>query len=338
MKKAALFLLFFSTFFWYGSVAFAQKQGQALIDSLLPVLKAAKEDSSKVNTLNAIAWEMKSMKPDTSIILSTEALQLAEKIKWELGVGRSHRNLGVFFNFKGDNIHALAHYAKALETCDELEKSPRFIGTKSQILNLKLRTLSNIGTIYMLQGDYAQALDHYFKSMKMAEELGDKNRIAGGLCNIGIIYHNQGDEPKALDYYLKSLKMAEELGDKELQAGMHTNIASTLNKEGDYPKALDSYSKALKIREELGDKNGTAVALSGIGDVYSNQGDYTKALNYFLKTLKITEELGDKGQQSGNLYSIGATYIKQKKIKKPDNYLQHALSLSTETKTLEKNN
>lgn len=75
-----------------------QAQNQQKIDSLLNVLKTAKEDTNKVNRLNAIGWELMNINPDTSILLSTQALQLAEKNQWKKGIANSYNQLG-WFNF-----------------------------------------------------------------------------------------------------------------------------------------------------------------------------------------------------------------------------------------------
>ena len=90
------------------------------IDSLQTILKTAIEDTNKVNILNTLAWELKSNSPDTSIILSTQALKLAEKIKWQLGIGEAHNNLGWFNFLRGDYGHALEHYSQSLATFDAL--------------------------------------------------------------------------------------------------------------------------------------------------------------------------------------------------------------------------
>src|SRR3990172_7417903 len=66
------------------------------VDSLLTLLKTAKEDTNKVNTLNALAWELKYNNPDTAIVLSTQALKLAKKQDWQNGIGQSYHQLGVF--------------------------------------------------------------------------------------------------------------------------------------------------------------------------------------------------------------------------------------------------
>ena len=58
-------------------------------------------------------------------------------------------------------------------------------------------SLRNLGVFNWLKGNYPQALDYYFKALKMAEDLGDKQLEAKTLGNIGIVYKDQGDYPKA---------------------------------------------------------------------------------------------------------------------------------------------
>ena len=57
----------------------AQGQNQQKIDSLLNLLKTAKEDTNKVIYLNDLGDEMVYSDPDTAIILGNQALSLAEK-------------------------------------------------------------------------------------------------------------------------------------------------------------------------------------------------------------------------------------------------------------------
>ena len=45
--------------------------------------------------------------------------------------------------------------------------------------------LRDIGNAHRLQGDYAQAVERFQESLKIAEEIGDKNVIAGALNDMG---------------------------------------------------------------------------------------------------------------------------------------------------------
>src|ERR1700733_6764787 len=117
MKKILQLFLILVVFFG-GRICNAQNQNE--IDSLETVLKTEKEDTSKVKTLGALAEELSGVNPDTSILLANQELQLAEKIKWQLGIGNSHLHLGILSDNKGDYALSLEHYSKSLAICNEL--------------------------------------------------------------------------------------------------------------------------------------------------------------------------------------------------------------------------
>ena len=295
-------------------------------DSLSALLKLNIEDTNKVNTLNALAWEMKYIKPDTSVLLSTLALQLAEKINWQLGIGKSHHRLGTFYQLKGDYARSIEEYTKTIALCDELEKSGSV--SQAQVLSLKSKAIGSIAISYSIQGDYPKALDAYFKALKIAEELGDKNSVPIFLGNIGNVYKEQNDYSKALDYYFKALKKAEEAGDKNAMATNLGNIGIVYSEQGDYPKALDYYFRALKLAEELENKNGMAIKLINIGSVYKEQKDFAKALDYYSRALKLSEELGTKDVIAESRGNIGILYFKSGKFKEAEEQLTKAITLS----------
>jgi tetratricopeptide (TPR) repeat protein len=190
--------------------------------------------------------------------------------------------------------------------------------------------LGNIGTVYSDQGNFSKALEYYFKAQKIDEEIGNKRSQAVNLGNIGLVYKDQGNYAKALDYYFKALKINEEIGNKRSQAINLGNIGIVYHNQGNYDKALDYYFKALKINEEIGNKHGQAANLGNIGLVYWNQGNYAKALEYYFKALKINEEIGNKRNQAINLGNIGIIYKDQCDYAKALDYYFKALKIHEE--------
>src|SRR5688572_10565530 len=83
MKPFSLFLI--SCFLFLISPAQQMK-----VDSLRKALLIAKEDTNKVNALNDLARELTNNDPDTSITLSTQALELSEKLDWKKGIANSY--------------------------------------------------------------------------------------------------------------------------------------------------------------------------------------------------------------------------------------------------------
>ena len=286
---------------------------QTKIDSLRIQLKSDKEDTNKVNHLNALGWQLMYNDPDTSIILGNQSLQLAEKLNWKKGIASSLGNQGVYCWLKTDYPQALDYYLKALKIDEELKDK-----------NGMAKRLSNIGNIYAQQGDYPKALDYYFKALKMKEEIGAKNEIAKTLGNIGGVFTEQKDFQKALEYYFKALKIGEEIGDKgriaiqlgnigivyQMQAGRLVNKGGPELRRRDslYGMALDYYFRRLKMDEESGNQNNMAINLGNIGGVYQEQGDYSKSLDYYFRALKIAEGLESKININAWLGNIGSLY------------------------------
>lgn len=316
MKKIFKYILLFLAIV---SLSFRGRAGDGAVDSLLSFLKTDKEDTNKVNHLNTLGWELKNSNPDTSIILSNQALVLLNSLPLEGGdkgvvqklLANTLGQLGVFYRLKGDYPQALDYYFKALKMKEEL-------GDKKGIAAI----LSNIGLVYWNQGDYPKALDYYFRALKMDEELGNKNGIARGLGNIGIIYSRQGDYAKALDYYFKALKMAEELGYKQLQASILGNIGIVYKEQSETAKvhpverdsllnrALDYYFRALKMAEEFGYKQLQANSLGNIGALYTSQDNYAEAEKYLADALKLDKEIGAQDGERDDENSLSELYEK----------------------------
>ena len=168
--------------------------------------------------------------------------------------------------------------------------------------------LNNIGLIYKKQGNITKALEYYSKSLKLQEEIGDKQGIAISLSNIGNIYFDQGDIPKALEYFGKSLQLLEEIRNKKGIATSLNNIGSIYSKQGERLKALEYYIKSLQLQKEIGDKEGTANTLNNIGVIYVKLDNISKALKYFGESLQLREEVGDNLGTANTLNNIGSIY------------------------------
>jgi tetratricopeptide (TPR) repeat protein len=189
---------------------------------------------------------------------------------------------------------------------------------------------NNIGIIYLNQGNYSKALEYYFNSLKIREELGDKQGIATSYNNIGNIYADQGNYSKALEHYFNSLKILEEIGNKQGIANSYNNIGNIYADQGNYSKALEHYFNSLKILEEISDKQGIASSYINIGIIYKDQGNYSKALEYLNKALEISKEIGDKEHISTSLNSIAQIYLNEKNYPKAKEYATNGLQIAKE--------
>jgi len=293
-------------------------QGQKKLDSLLAVLKIAKEDTSKVNTLNSISKEkIDNGKIQEGRKYAVEALTLAEKLDYKKGIALSYRRIGYIHNQLSEYPKALEYYQKGLSVNEQL-------GDKANIAWF----LNSMGTIYKDLSDFPKALEYYQKALTVNEQSSDKNGIAVNLSGIGVVYNNLSDCPKALVYEQKALAIFEQLDDKKNATGLLNNIGVIYMDLKDYPKALEYYNKALIINEQLNNKTWIATNLVNIGLVYECLTDYANALQYEQKALKIDEEIGNQFLMASANSDIGVVYRKQGKLNEALKYESKGLAIA----------
>jgi serine phosphatase RsbU (regulator of sigma subunit) len=212
---------------------------------------------------------------------------------------------------------------------EELERAQ-----SKKLKKWEAKSLNTIGASFQIKGNYLKAIDFYQQSLKIREQLGDKEGVSASLANIGSIYLNIGEFTKALDYQLRSLKSFEEMGNKQGVASALNNIGIIYNNQNDYKKALEYNLRGLKKYEEIGDKQGMAASNANLGNVYFDLSDYVKALEYQFTGLKIAEEIGDKQGASTSMSNIGKSYMKQKKYALALEYLEKGKKMAEETEDI----
>jgi two-component system, NarL family, sensor histidine kinase UhpB len=331
------------------------------IDSLLQVLKTVKEDTNKVNTLNALAKETRNTGDyEVSRQYSKEALLLTEKINFEKGKIRVYLNIGATYFYQNNFLVALENFLMALSISKKLNDE----------LNIA-NSNNNLALVYTYQGHYSKALDCHKAALKSYEELGDTAGMIRSYHNTGIVYFEQGNYPEALESYLSALKLAEKIGDKHGIAGDYLNIGGVYIKQKKYSEGLQMYSSALKLYEEIGAKHQVGTCYAQISQAYADQKEYKKALettetairlleqigdpigvtqtkdvraqvflelnNYeeavkiFLENLKSYRETGDSANTANALNNLGYAFLKQRKYSDAIKYLQSGLSLAQQT-------
>jgi class 3 adenylate cyclase/tetratricopeptide (TPR) repeat protein len=329
-----------------------QTFSQGKIDSLQILLKKDKEDTNKVNHLNNLCHEYADIGSyDTALYYSNAALELSQKINFQIGVAEAYNGLAILNFQQGNYSRSLEVFLKALKI-DEALKDTDGIG----------RRLGNIGIIYKIQGDYSKALDYYFRSLKIDEGLGHKDDIATDLGNIGNVYKDQGDNSKALDYYFKALKIAEETGNKKNNAYWYGNIGLAYKNQGnqsrqrgdiaqakqDYTNAMEYYMKALEIDKALGNKTGIARHLGNIGRLCTERSKmqpvlklqkagYAEAERYLVQALSISESIGALNLQKDHQNNLSEVYEQMGNYKQAMEHYRKAIVLQDTLFTQEKN-
>jgi serine phosphatase RsbU (regulator of sigma subunit)/Tfp pilus assembly protein PilF len=217
---------------------------------------------------------------------------------------------------------------KSALKCAELAKK---ISLASEFKRGAAGAYNNIGVMSMSQGKFPEALENFFNSLKLNEELNNTENVAKTYNNIGALFWNKGDNEKAVEYYLKALDIYLQGDDKIGISNSYNNIGVVYAETLDYEAALDYYLKSLQLIEKLNNRNDLANTLNNISNVYWNSDKIEEALQYQKKALEIREEEGDKQGVAMSLVNLGGIYLDKKDFAKAIEYFKKCIDYCLKT-------
>ena len=162
-------------------------------------------DSNRVSLLWQLAEQYQPIKPDTALRLAQQGLLLAQRIKFKEGESRSLAMLATSQYLLGNYPNALNNYMLKLKL-EEKRNSPRNYAS----------ALSNIGLMYILLGEYNNALGYLYKADSTVEAAGGqaKNDLKYSITiNIGEAWYRMKVADSAYFYFKQALAIAQQSAD-----------------------------------------------------------------------------------------------------------------------------
>ncbi len=268
--------------------SFGQKQGKALVDSLLNEIPNISNDSIRVRVFKRISDEYFFINVDKALVYSQNGLELATAIKWQRAIGAFSLNMGRAYADKGHYDSCMFFYKKAY-------KIHKAAGDKVNLAAV----LNNIGAAEQnLKSNYTKAAAYYFDALKIAEALKDDNLIALCYDNISHIYFAQSNFPEALDFGFKSLGLRKQnRGDPSVNSlrdigNALGHIASVYTEMKEVDQAKIFYNQAIPLLEKSGDIEGLAKAYSNLSILAGE--DFTTKLYFGFRAEKLWNEVNPR--------------------------------------------
>ena len=296
----------------------AQNQGNGKSDSLLLSLNNAKEDTNKVNLLNAISKSFFAIDPQRSVFYGQQSSALATKLHFLRGLALAYKNMGIGYFYKGENIDAIKSYQLSLETFN-------LLGDKKGIANI----YSNMGNVYYNQDEDAEALDLYLKALKYSDESGDTLRMVTALINIGAIYGKKPKEyNKAINYYRRAFPLAKAIGDNSTYGIAAVNIGEIYMEKEAFDSAQYYYNLSLEAVKETEDAPYT---MCDIGLLFMKQKKYDSAIKILTLASELARKLDLKADLAKLLIGLGKCYWAKNDLPRAEEYLHEAEMVASES-------
>lgn len=192
-------------------------------------------------------------------------------------------------------------------------------------------SLSQLGMLQFLKGNYAQAMESHRKSLTLYERTGATEGVAFALHAIGILERVYGNYENALEYFEKSQALNEVLKRKDLYSRNLSSIGAVLELLGNHALALEYHQKSISAGEVSGSKFWTIFSLNGMGEIYRAQGNFAEALVRLEKALKLSEELEYRDRIAYVCLSIGEIKYLQRDYLKAVELAERALAIARQT-------
>jgi adenylate cyclase len=235
----------------------AQKQGQALIDSLLKELPRMANDTNKATVLGDIAFHYRLTDYRKGISYGEKCLALAKKLNWKKGVGKAHNSIGNCYKANSNYPMALKHFHAAMSAFESA-------GMYRETAVIQM----NIGTVYRPLKRYKKALLYYDKALVLARRIGNKPLEAQLLGNKGVVYFETGQYRRQLEVNRRALAIFREAGDLNNEAWILSNNGDSYAHIGDLEKGIAAHEQAIAIYDSLNNPSYKSSSLLSIGIIY----------------------------------------------------------------------
>jgi tetratricopeptide (TPR) repeat protein len=266
------------------------------LDSLLTVLRSAKEGTNKVTTLNVLSESLwRTANSPQGMKYAEEALVLAKKLNFDRGIIDAYENIGSHYEYQGNYPEALKNHFTALKIAESLENK------------------NEIAYCYLLIAADCEEQGRTHPNDSLRKELFSE----------------------ALKYNFAALKIVKETGHKRYACMLYNNIGVVYRDQDNRSEAVKNFSASLKIAEELELKGSIATTSSNIGGIYNALGDHDKALEFFLNALKKSSEIDDRREISASHLDIGTTYMRLQENSKARWHLNQGLAIAKEMRNKE---
>ena len=275
-------------------------QNDQNVNELKRLASEQANDSSKVNTLLAISSQLFRSQPDSSLVYSNKAIDLATEIDFKKGLAYAHKNMGLGHYVKGDFTDVLIHWKESLSIFEE-------INDETGISNL----LNNLGAVYQTKGDDPKALDYFIRSVKIAEKIKDSSRVGTAYLNIGTVYSNEETTyEEAYEAFNKSKNIFSNMGYDEGVGAAAINIAELYLKNGNPQAALPHLNDALEAYTIAG--GNLSNTYNYMGKAHKDLKRYDLAKDFHIKAIEAADINDAKLEKTKALISLGEVLIEQK--------------------------
>ncbi|MER3327981.1 MAG: tetratricopeptide repeat protein [Candidatus Kapaibacterium sp.] len=208
-------------------------------------------------------------------------MKIQKEIKDKQGIIQSYNNIGITYDYLGNNKEAIEYYESSIRLSKE-------IGYKQGIASGYL----NIALIQYDLGEMEKSLINVTKALEIAKQGRDKFNLANAYANVGYVRAGMKNYDEALENYNQALKLYIELNDMKGIANVMFTLGDLRKDQGDMEQALWYFGESLKSYEKMEQSYDIAACFMSIGRCHLGLNQITKAINNCEKAYTTSNRIG----------------------------------------------
>ena len=228
--------------------------------------------------------------------------------------------------------YCFKHRDEQTEKCLQFSKLALDRSRVIQYHTGEARSLTNLGAIESVKGNYAGALQYYFEGLKIWEAQNNKRGIMLNKNNIGEVYGNLKNFDKQYQYLTEALTIAIENDFKDGIALIKQNLSIYYSYKNDFKTAFNSQVEAVHLFEQQNKMSEAALGYSNAGAYCFFMNNLDSALFYYEKAKVIGEQLKDIRVLSMSYANIAEAYENQNKISEAIEGYNKSIKYASENK------
>lgn len=261
---------------------------QHLIDSLRTALRAAQPDTQRLNTLYELSLKWRRHSSDSALYWLKITTRLAQKTHADRQYANCLGYLGAILKDQGKITEAIGYQEQALRLHERLGNlaGQCVVHNDLGMLHKSLKQWEPaLIDFHQARALAEQLIDRPQPPAKFMAGL------AYTFNNIGTVYMEQGQYAQALPWYQKSLVQARRAQNRDAEATALTNLAGLEAEMKQFSAAAGHFREALAIDEADGNLYGIASDLTTLGEMELMMGQYPAAERDLTRALAVANEM-----------------------------------------------
>ncbi len=321
-KSIPLVFIFLLVFFQVNSQKIKQDSIKKEIKLKFTQKNFTPKDTTYINLLNSLAFEIKYYNIDSVLILSNQSLQLSSEVNYLKGKIKALTNLGDYYGGIGNLEKGRNHYKQAIE----------ILNTQNTINKFYVDLKSKMAGLHLRENNFTKALNGYLECIELAKKINYNIRISSSYEDIAYLFVHQKDYKEAIKYYKKVIEVYKKGKKTGHKAGILTNLAAVYVKMHDSENAMVNVNESIQYFEKVGILDWLGYAYTVKGSIYLLKKEFNESLKWLVKAENILKDLDDERSEIFLYIELAKNYKSLEKSELAIKYGLRGYNLAVKTK------